>query len=363
MRVAILGAGHGGTAASIDLSLRGFGVTLCSAINPSHIAPLKRNKGVINYSGEFGSGSVQVQVTNSVRNAVEDADVIMITTPSTNHEVYARILGKSLRTPKPILLNGCTTGGAIYVQRILRECGLSDPVVCEMNTLAYVSRLEDPTHVHIYHKMDHLLLAIFPSKFVDKTVGIMKEIYPEVELAKTVLETSLSNVNMLMHPPGVVLNAGWIEFTRGGFYFYSQGVTPAVGKVIERVDEERMTILRRMKLRYQPLVALLYKLGLTTVSDGSIYDALQASDANRTIKAPAGLNHRYLVEDVQYGLVPMASIAGEVGIETRTTHSLIDLACVLTHTNHWRKGLTVEKLGIKGIGLKGFQKYLYEGSA
>jgi len=35
---------------------------------------------------------------------------------------------------------------------------------------------------------------------------------------------------------GVLMNAGRIEYSRGEFYFYEEGVSSSVAKVIEKVD-------------------------------------------------------------------------------------------------------------------------------
>ena len=45
-----------------------------------------------------------------------------------------------------------------------------------------------------------------------------------------------------MHPPGVLLNAGRIERSRGEFYFYDEGVTPGVVDAIMALDAERRAV-------------------------------------------------------------------------------------------------------------------------
>ena len=38
----------------------------------------------------------------------------------------------------------------------------------------------------------------------------------------------LCNINMVVHPPGAILGAAWVEATGGDFTFYVQGMTPGV---------------------------------------------------------------------------------------------------------------------------------------
>ena len=45
------------------------------------------------------------------------------------------------------------------------------------------------------------------------------------------IETALGNMNAVFHPPGMIMNAGWIESTNGNFLFYREGITEAIGRV------------------------------------------------------------------------------------------------------------------------------------
>lgn len=35
------------------------------------------------------------------------------------------------------------------------------------------------------------------------------------------------NINAVIHPAGVLMNAGWIEMTSGNFLFYKESITPS----------------------------------------------------------------------------------------------------------------------------------------
>ena len=56
------------------------------------------------------------------------------------------------------------------------------------------------------------------------------------------LACGLSALNPVVHPPGVLLNAGRIERSRGEFYFYDEGVTPGVVRAIMALDAERRAV-------------------------------------------------------------------------------------------------------------------------
>lgn len=87
----------------------------------------------------------------------------------------------------------------------------------------------------------------------------MKEIFPELQLAENVLQTSLSNINAILHPPGMILNAGWIEHTSGNFLFYSQGVTNAIARTMDYIDKKRVSIIQKLGLKTETLPELFYR--------------------------------------------------------------------------------------------------------
>lgn len=362
MKVAILGAGNGGCATAVDMSLRGIDVVLCSALHPKHLEGIIE-KGGLEYSGILGQGFVRIKTTISVKDALEYADVVIITTPSSVHEVYAKLIARHVRKRHVILLNGCTTGGALLVSNIIRGAGIPSPLICETDILRYVCRMMNPTHVRIYHQISNLLFAAFPSKYNDKSYEILQELVPGITVVENVLLTSFSNLNAVIHPAGVVLNSGWIEFTKGDFFFYSQGITEAVAHTIEQIDQERLAVLKRLDLSQVGILEHLRRIGFLHGTTQSFYEAIRASDPVRSIKSPESLDHRFLAEDIGFGLVPLASTARQIHVPVPLIESVIRIGSVINRVDYWRIGLTVDKLGISSFRPEDLRRYLFEGKA
>ena len=76
--------------------------------------------------------------------------------------------------------------------------------------------------------------------------------------------------------------------------------------------------------------------------------ACKESAPNATIKSPPSLDHRYVHEDVGYGLVPMAALGRLAGVPTPTIDALVHLAGLAVGIDYARDGLTLEKLGLAG---------------
>lgn len=50
-------------------------------------------------------------------------------------------------------------------------------------------------------------------------------------------------------------------------------------------------------------------------------------------------------------LVPIASLGEHYGVSVRGMDSMIRMACFIHKTDYWRRGRTLEKLGIGGLSV------------
>lgn len=71
---------------------------------------------------------------------------------------------------------------------------------------------------------------------------LLRSVHAEIAPASSIWQTTLQNSNPIIHPAVTVCNAGLIQRTGGDFLFYEEGVTDAVGALIEAVDRERIAI-------------------------------------------------------------------------------------------------------------------------
>ncbi|HEY1268018.1 MAG TPA: NAD/NADP octopine/nopaline dehydrogenase family protein [Candidatus Binatia bacterium] len=359
--IAILGAGNGGLAAAADLTLRGFEARLYSRSEKT-LAPVLDRGGIELIEGGKQSFAKIAVASTDVAVVVRNADVVMIAAPALAHAGLAAALAPHLKPAQVVLLNPGHTGGSLHFAFALRRLGV-DAMVCETVTLTYICRSLSPASVEVYRRTKKLRFAAFPGKFTSDAARALTPLYPEVVPAENVLETGLSNINAIMHPAGMIANAGRIEAGARDYYFY-RDITPAVARVIEAVDRERLRIVERLGLTPRPFVELFYRAGLTSESaraSGSVYDAMRESEPNRTIKAPATLDHRYMHEDVGYGLVPMAETAAWLGVATPVIDSLIAIASAMNGIDYRRDGLTLEKMGLVAVRPENLPALLREG--
>jgi len=363
-KIAVLGAGNGGCAAAADLTLRGFEVRLF-ARSEAAIAKLVKAGEIELIESGTSRKAAPFFMSPHLPPVVQGADLIVIATPSVGHEYLARGLANHLADHQRILLNPGHTGGALHIANLLRAFGCKARVrLCETVTLTYICRMPEPARVEVYRRTTNLRCASFPGKYTAALVNEIQQVFPNVIPAANVLETGFFNINAIMHPAGMLGNAGWIEKTGGNFLYYREGITPALGAWIDAVDAERLKIVQSLGIERLRFVDIFHQAGLTTEAgrdSGSAYQAIHQSEPNKTIKAPPSLDHRYIKEDVGYGLVPMAEIGKLLGVRTPVMDALITLASTALGLDFRTEGLTLEKMGLAKIRSDDLQDILVNG--
>jgi len=349
--IAVLGAGHGGLAAAADLGARGFTVRL-HARREERLAAIRDQGGVIARGVHDGLVPV-AHLTTDVADALIGADLVMLVVPSVAHEYYATELAPLMSPELPVFLNPGHTGGGLHFVHELRRAGYDGELrTCESVTLTYIARLEEVATVGIYSYTTKLKFSAFPGCYADELFAGMKSVYPEIVQASSVLETALSNINAIFHPPGMLMNAGWIEHTDGDFLFYREGVTEAVGRAVSAIDRERLAVAAALGIPAVSFLEAFFAAGLTTedaMRSGSVARACRESAPNATLRSPPSLDHRYVHEDVGYGLVPFKALADLAGVKTPTIDAHITLLSEATGNDYAATGLTLERMGLDGI--------------
>jgi len=364
--VAVLGAGNGGCAAAADLGSRGYRVRLFNR-SPERLEGI-RERGGIEMTGAAGEGFVEVPVvTTDLAEAVDGADLVMLTVPISTYPFFARGLASLLAPGQAMFLNpGHMGGGLFFAHEVHRLTGRTDLRIGETSTLTYGCRMKGPSTVNIMATMTNLPFAAFPTRDQAELLELVSSLYPDVEPAANVLETGFLDINAVEHPPQIICNAGWLEHTRGDYLFYYEGTTPSVARVIESLDRERVAVAQALDVPTRPFVEAFHAMGYTTehaAEVGSAYVALQESAPNRWVKGPPTLDHRYINEDVGWGLVPWSELGRSFGVATPTMDALIVLGGVLNHRDYRAEGLTLERLGLVGMDADEVARHVAQGIA
>ena len=357
----VIGAGHGGKGMAAHLALMGFPVALYNR-TPENVAAIKARGGVelASYEGgPHGFGHLTL-VTSDMGEALEQAEVIMVVVPATAHTDIAQAAAPHLRDGHIVVLNPGRTGGALEFVKTLHDAGCpADVTVAEAETLIYASRSDGPAEARIFRVKQTVPLAALPATRTAQVLEILVPAYPQFIDGTSVLHTGMNNMGAIFHPALTILNAGRIESTRGDFQFYIDGVTPSVARLLEVLDRERVTVAAALGIRARTAQEWLKMAYDATGAD--LHEAIHNQPGYYGIQAPPTLNHRYITEDVPMSLVPIAAFGQRYGVSVRGIDSIIRLACIIHRTDYWRRGRTLEKLGIGQLSVGEVTRYVMEG--
>lgn len=355
LHYAVVGAGHGGLAMAGHLGLMGYPLTLYNR-TPENLEGVRWHGGVSLQGAAEGFGAV-ASVTSDLAEVAAHADILMIATPSTAHRPLAEGLAAHLRPGQIVVLNPGRTGGALEFSRVLAEKHVAVPlVIAEAQTFIYASRALSRHEARIFRIKNAVPLATLPAYWLPEILPIIHQAYPQFTAGHDVLATSLENIGAIFHPALTLLNAGWIEATRGNFDYYLDGISPSVARFLEAMDRERVAVATALGVASASAREWLY---LTYDAPGAdLYEAIHNTASYRGIKAPPTIAHRYVFEDVPMSLVPLSSLGAMLGVATPTIDLVIRMADCMHARDYRAEGRTVERLGLAGMTVKEIRQFV-----
>ncbi len=357
MKIAVLGAGNGGMAMAADMVMKGHDVSLYDKY-PKALTGIQNEMG-IHLKGAAGEGFASVHVVSTdIAEVIRDRELIMVVTPAFAHKSIAEALASVIEAPQMVILHPGRTGGALEVKKVIEERrpGLS-PIVAEAQTLIYASRRTGQAEVTIYGIKKRLAFSALPAKYNTILSEKLKNIFPQFYPVENILETSLMNIGAVFHPAPAILNCARIEDTKGDFEYYHQGITPTIGKVLEKIDGERVEVAKAFGIN--TLTTVEWLMDVYGAEGENIYEAVQANKVYSGIKAPSDIKARYISEDVPMSLVPISELGRLAGVKTPAIDTMISLADIMHDQDYRKNGRDLDRMGIDRLSIEELKLSVY----
>lgn len=350
-RIAVLGAGPGGSAIAAFLATRDYQVALYS--RSAKIVKEVDTHGGIEIEGDLGESLVEIPtVTDSAEIALQDAQLVLIAVPGNGQiSTLERALPFLKRESVVLFLSGSC--GTLEAAPLLREAGhdLSKHLLLgETVTLPLSARFTGPAKLRI--RLPSLMrTAAFPGNRTEELierVGDILRLLPQ----KNVLDPGLKNPNFLIHPAPMLLNYAAVERADGYLSIMNEGMTPGVLRCLDAVDAEKMSLLTALGLEPTSIDNLYRETG----SGPHVYRVPGEPFAMRD-----RIWSRYIDEDVPYGTVMFSSLGRLLSVPTPVCDGINNVLSVVEEKDFWATGRTVEKLGLNGMSLEHLNVYLETG--
>lgn len=396
--ITIIGAGNGAHALAADCKLGGAQVRLFefTRFNNKVKGILKsrrvRFEGIEMNHAQFKRNGTAVldMVTYDMQEAVHGADHILVSVQSQGfEEVFSELA--------PLLEDGQTVSifpdnfGSLILRRIMKEQGLKTKVlIAGYSSLVYGARLTEFNNmetntdvVNVMYRENEIRVDTLPSSDFDEYLSKKKEIpaldATELVQGDTVLDIGLSNVNVLLHVPAVMLNVGAIENwgiipnvgDNDVFYdIYAHGVSPSVGKVQYAFYQDQLAIAEAFGVGLCDVEAdvLQSRMGLIgQMMYGEDYRLPFSEPLDQTtwLPVPKGerfsLNSRYITEDVPVGCSAAISFAKVLGVKIPVIESMVVLANLIMGKDLCEDGYSLRDFGLEGMGAGQIVEYMRRG--
>lgn len=347
MKTAVLGAGNGGLAVAFDLAKHGHEVALFDLPQFTGQIEAVAERGSITATGDL-EGTAPIAYSGHDIDAVLDgADLVMVVGPAFATPTMAEATRGKLVPGTVVVVCPGSCAGALTFQQAAGLNRDGDVMVGETSTLPYAVRAVGPATINVFLKLRAgTFVAATPRAGTDRILELTGDVWP-LERGESVLQTTLQNGNPVIHPAVSILNAGPID--RGGdFLFYEDGVTEGVGRLIQAVDRERLAIAEALGVSVLSEPQLGMRQGYMLEDNYST--SYSTAPGFLGIGAQGQLDHRYLTEDVGYGLVFLTDLASRLGVPTPRMDAIITLTgTILGRDFRAEQARTLATLGLGDI--------------
>jgi opine dehydrogenase len=309
VKVAILGAGAVGLGTAALLSSKNLDVCLW-APTPNGIQPQLDNKPII-ATGAL-QGEFRASATIDISTAVRDADIIIVAIPGNGHKTVIDLIVPHVQRDQHIAISSHMSLSALYLSQQLShrelDCSLS-----AWATTATTGRRTGPGQVHVTAVRKRIIASTLSPESGKYAINL-SEIFGDVfRPASDLMAVTLTNVNAATHLALSLCNLTRMEY--GEKWSNYRGISGAVGRLIEVLDKERIALASSFGLSVRTVQQHLHDsfgLPLGPVADMA---AEQENRRNGSPLGPATLEHRYVTEDVPFGIAPLVKFGKVAGIE------------------------------------------------
>lgn len=392
--VAILGGGAVAKAVGADCVLGGNKVRICDLEPFASTSFFNVDKSGITLKGneknKYGfkrNGKAYFDlITTDVAECVKGAKLVIVAVPSIAHDAFFEKL-------VPVLEDGMIIHiipdnyGSIKLRKKMREMSSDKKVIIGgWSSAPYGARIVTEggvmtSEIFLVYRAITLRGASLPSTDQDvflessKYLGCFDSITQGdgPTSGNTVLDIGFSNVNPVLHCPGTLLGVGvmenWGKIFGGNdkytYSIYSHAYCPSIAEVqyafyLEEVELAKAIGVGIQEFPKKNFLSRTSILGPEYMGDDCIvpFDE-QYETAFGT--GPFTIQNRYITEDIPVGCHIYHELGKKYGVETKVIDTMITLASVMTGQDFYKKGTTLDDLGIGHLDKEQLLQYLNEG--
>ena len=249
------------------------------------------------------------------------SDYLFVMTTSEGHKKIAESLKGKLKINQRIIIFNGNWGTYEFYNILGEELYEKHIIIGETGGMIFISDF-DKGMCHVKSIKNNMSFATFPKGYCEEVIEDLGDILPQLVPEENVVVTSINNSNPIIHVPLVLFNYTRIE-NGEDFGFYSDGATSSTIGYIEAIDNERKQIAESLGVKFQSCLSIINS--FWTDKKDTLYDAITQNSTYLSVRGPKTLKHRYLSEDLPYGIVPLISLGKVIGIEAKYMKSMVEI--------------------------------------
>lgn len=367
MKITVLGGGHGCYAAAVEMAEKGHDVVLWrrDADALKKLAEMGE-LFILDYQGErsvnVGWNNSQINLQESLEQAIAGAELVIIPLPATTHLNLAQQTAPYFKDGQVIYLPPGTFGSLVFAQAMKEAGNHAQVAFAETGTLPYLVRKHGLNRIVVSGYATRLPTGVFPSNLSEHAFQVLQQAYPSVEPIEDSLSGALMNAGPIIHPPLIMMNAGPLEHF-DTWDIHNEGTQPSIRRVTSQLDAERMQL--REALGYAaPHFPLADHYNKADEGDEWMYGRgahgklTDSGDWREDIDLQS---HRYMLEDTRLGLSLIVSAGRWAGVKTPVAEGLLSIASAVAGKDLYAEGRTFESLGLANKSKHELQMILQQG--
>jgi len=255
-------------------------------------------------------------VAQSAQDLARENDALIIALPAYGHKAVIDALVPHIRDGQHVIISSHASLGAVYLSQLLAARGVHAPVTAWGTTIV-TGRRQSGTTVQVNTVRSRVDLCTVPDRESDAALEICQRLFGDrFQPRDGLLAISLSNLNPQNHLGIALGNITRME--RGETWSQGQNVTPKVGRLLEKLDLERLAIAKALDLDVKTIFEhfhLSFHVPVASISE--MNQQMHAQGNGGT--GPATADSRYVTEDVPYGL-QLTAVLGRLSGQPATLH-------------------------------------------
>ena len=316
MKISIIGAGNTGFACAAHLVQKGYDVTVYT--RDSEKAAYHDQKQIT--SGQFCSGVFSVSVTADLKAALKGTDLIIVCTwANAHHEIFEKVYAA---VDCDVLIFNGNWGAYEAYQVRSRLYPESTTCIAEAGGMPYVASFSEKDRSLTVKGIKRTVTVAGVNGFLsDSLLVLLHSLYEDVHTTSSVLTTSLEAPNPIIHIPLSLFNLSRIEHHES-FSLLTEGFSERASEYIQGIDRERAALADRLGVSYEGITEQLN--GFWGTSYPTLSELFAGNPVYQNVKAPDSIHHRFIAEDLPYGIEPLVRLGSAVGVETPYSKALVD---------------------------------------